>query len=214
MRNAIRSFIRFLIKTLGRVEVIGLENVPPQGGCLLAVNHLSRVDPVLVFGLVERDDLTALVADKYQKNPFIRWLVNGVRGMWINREEADFQALRTARDFLQRGGALGIAPEGTRSQTGGLLPAKEGVAFLAAKADVPIIPVAISGSEKTVHEWLRLRRPRIRVEFGAPFRLPPLDRRDRAGSLQRNTDEIMCRIAALLPRAYRGVYADHFPAGG
>ncbi|PWH18898.1 MAG: 1-acyl-sn-glycerol-3-phosphate acyltransferase [Anaerolineae bacterium] len=205
----IRSIFRFLFHLLTHVEVIGVEKVPLQGGCILATNHLSRLDPPLLFMLIERDDLTALVADKYKKYPFIPWLVNTLRGIWIHREEADFRALKDACRYLEQGGMLGIAPEGTRSRTKGLLPGKPGVAYLADKARVPIVPVAISGTEGAIFKILSFRRPKIRVVFGDPIQFPPIDRSKRDEMLQRNTDEILCRIAALLPEGYRGVYADH-----
>jgi 1-acyl-sn-glycerol-3-phosphate acyltransferase len=104
---------------------------------------------------------------------------------------------------------LGIAPEGTRSLTGAMIPAKTGVAYLADKAGVPIIPVAIWGTEKAVAQLKRLRRPDIHVRFGKPLDLPKLERGDREAALQRNTDLIMCSIARMLPEKYRGVYAGH-----
>ena len=209
LRSFLRNFVRFLFALLTRLESEGLDNVPAKGGAILAANHLSRVDSPLLFALIERKDVTGLVADKYQKNLLLRPLIEAVGGIWINREQADFQALRAARDFLQKGGLLGIAPEGTRSRTGALRQAKTGVAYLASKADVPIVPVAIWGTEKTFKELKAFRRARIKVHVGEPFMLPPLDRSNRSGSLQRNTDELVCRIAVLLPIEYRGVYADH-----
>ena len=209
LRAFLRSLFRFLFSVLTRLEVEGLENVPPQGGVILASNHLALLDAPLVFILLERQDATGLVADKHKKNFLLHWLVNSVHGIWINRESADFQALREARGYLMKGGIVGIAPEGTRSRTGHLMPAKTGVAYLAEKACVPIVPVAIFGSEKIFHQLLRLRRAFIKVRFGEPFLLPPLDRRDRNEALRRNTDEIMCRIAVMLPQSYRGVYHDH-----
>ena len=209
MLDVVLFVIRLLFKTLARVEVVGLENVPAQGGGILAANHMSRIDPPLVRVTVPRQDVTALVADSYKKFPPIRWLVDVVDGIWINRQEADLRALRQARDFLKQGGLLGIAPEGTRSKVGALLPAKTGTAYLADKAGVPIIPIAISGSEKAFRELVRLRRPRLRIEYGEPFMLPPLERGDRDASLQRNTDEIMLHIAAMLPPQYWGAYRDH-----
>ena len=209
LRAILRSLVRFLFEVLTRVKTEGLENVPIHGGCILAANHVSRLDPALIYVLLRRADVTSLVADKYKKMPFFRWLVEAVGGIWVNREEADFHALREARDFLKNGGILGIAPEGTRSHTGALMPAKTGVAYLADKADVPIIPTAISGTDKAFHELFRLRRAYIMVRFGEPFTLPHLERGDRTLALHQNTEEIMCRIAALLPPAYRGVYADH-----
>lgn len=209
LRRILRFIVKGLFKLLIDLRVEGLENLPAQGGSILAANHLSRLDSALVFVQITRPDLTGLVADKYQKMPFFRWLVNAVGGIWINRESADFNALRQACAYLQRGGLLGIAPEGTRSRSGALNAAKTGVAYLAARSEAPIIPIAIWGSEKVFRELKRLRRPQVHVRFGAPFRLPPLPPGERAAGLQRNTDEIMCRIAAMLPPAYRGVYAAH-----
>jgi 1-acyl-sn-glycerol-3-phosphate acyltransferase len=210
MRRAnVRAIIKFIFKILSRIEVIGMENVPVQGGAILSANHLGRLDSALIFTLLERQDATGLVADKYKSKPFFRWLINLVNPIWINRESADFQALREAREYLQKGGLLGIAPEGTRSRTGALIQAKTGVAYLADRAKVPIVPIAITGTEKAFRELGRLHRPLLTVRFGQPFTLPPLDRQDRSAALQRNTDEIMCRIAAMLPPQYRGVYADH-----
>jgi 1-acyl-sn-glycerol-3-phosphate acyltransferase len=208
-RKVLRSIVRFLFKHLSHLEVIGLENLPGDGSYLLAVNHLGRLDAPLVFSLIEREHLSALVADKYQSSPFFRWIVNQVNGIWIQRDEADIRALKAARDYLHSGGVLGIAPEGTRSQTGGLQGAKTGAAYLADKANASVIPVGICGTQKALSELLRFRRPKIRIVFGKPLKLQAIDRRTRAVGLQRNSDEIMCRIAALLPSEYRGVYQDH-----
>jgi len=208
-RAFLRSIFRFIFALISHVESDGAENIPAQGGAILAANHLALIDSPLVFIMIERNDLTGLVADKHKRNPFLFLLVSAINGIWINRETADLHALRVARDFLQDGGLLGIAPEGTRSNTGALMHAKTGVAYLANKADVPIVPIAISGTEKLVPELRRLRRAHLMVRIGKPFKLPPLDRSDRSASLQSNTDEIMCRIAAQLPSAYRGEYADH-----
>ena len=136
-------------------------------------------------------------------------IVNLAGGIWLNREELDTQAIRTAVNFLKQGGLLGIAPEGTRSKNGGLLPAKSGVAYLASKSQAKIVPIAITGTENAWSSLMKLRRPKIKIIFGAPFELPPIDRSRRELDLQSNTDEIMCRIAALLPEKYRGVYAGH-----
>jgi 1-acyl-sn-glycerol-3-phosphate acyltransferase len=209
IRSAIRWIIWLIFRLLSRVNVSGLENVPRRGGILMAINHLSRVDPPLIYYLVGRNDASALVADSYRGNPLFRLVVNAVGGIWINRQEADIHALRLARSHLQGGGLLGGAPEGTRSHTGALIPAKTGVAYLADKADVPVLPAAISGTETAFAQLFRLRRPQIEVRFGEPFRLPPIDRRDREACLQRSTDEIMCRIARMLPPQYWGVYARH-----
>jgi 1-acyl-sn-glycerol-3-phosphate acyltransferase len=209
LRTLLRSIVRLLFRLLSRLDVQGLENIPPTGPGILAANHLGRLDSPLMFSVLDRTDITSLVADKYQHNRLLRPLVNAVHGIWINREQADFRALRQALDYIEGGGMLGIAPEGTRSQTGALMPAKTGVAYIAGRAGVLVVPAGIWGTETAIAQLCRLRRPLIHLRIGRPFLLPPLERGDRSASLQKNTDEIMCRIAALLPPAYRGVYAEH-----
>jgi 1-acyl-sn-glycerol-3-phosphate acyltransferase len=209
LRKILRWIVLRLFLLLSRLEIYGLENIPKEGGYILAANHMSRIDPPLIFCLIERDDITALVADKYKRYPLIRPMVDAFRGIWLNREQADFQAMREARDHLQNGHILGIAPEGTRSRTGSLNQAKDGVAYLAEKARAPVLPVGIAGADRAISDLLHFRRPELQIRFGKPFHLPPLDRQDRAAALQRNTDEIMCRIAALLPPRHWGAYRDH-----
>ncbi len=102
-----------------------------------------------------------------------------------------------------------MAPEGTRSKTGALARGKTGAAYLAHESQVPLIPVGIYGTETTWHNWLRLRRPTFTMRVGVPFRLDPLDPEQRQSRLRADTDEIMCRIGALLPAQYHGYYADH-----
>jgi len=191
------------------VHVHGKENIPSQGGFIAAANHLSIVEVPLTYCLIKREDVTGLIAKKHRSNPLFRWLVNVLDGIWLNRDEIDTRALRAARDHLMAGGVLGVAPEGTRSHTGALIEAKTGVAFLADQAGVPILPIAVSGTWQIATELLTLRRPKIVVQIGDLFTLPSIDRSDRDAGLQRNTDEIMCRLAALLPPENRGFYADH-----
>lgn len=209
LRKMVRAGLSFLFRVLTRMEFSGTEHIPAEGGALLAINHLGIMDAPLVFIHLDRLDVTGLVADKHKTNPFLSFLVNVVDGIWINRESADLSALKEALDFLRRGGMLGIAPEGTRSRSGVLQQAKTGVAYLADKAQVPVIPVAVYGTEKAFAQMLHLRRPRVVGQVGEPFTLPPLERRDREASMRRNVDEIMCRIAVMLPEKYWGAYAGH-----
>jgi 1-acyl-sn-glycerol-3-phosphate acyltransferase len=209
VRKIIHKIIRFLLFGIFHTEVYGKENMPRQGGGLVATNHVGTLDAALVFAVFDREDITAMVAKKHQKSPVWRFLFNAVGGIWLNRDEADTQAMRHALEHLEKGKLLGIAPEGTRSKTGAMIPAKTGVAYLASRANAPIYPAAITGTYRAVWNLLKLKRPRIAIRFGEPFTLPPIDRKDRAAGLQRNTDEIMCRIAVMLPPEYWGVYAGH-----
>lgn len=206
----LRRVLQFLFGVLTRLEVRGLERFPQSGGCLVVVNHLSVLDGPLVYCLLPREDVSALVADKHLRNPLYRWVVETVHGIWIDRENPGVESLRQARQFLKQGGVLGIAPEGTRSRYRTMTVAKMGAAYLADKSEAWIVPTAIYGTEQAVMAWLCLHRPKIVVHFGEPFRLPPLDRKQRDASLLHNTDEMMCQIAALLPEVYRGAYAAHW----
>jgi 1-acyl-sn-glycerol-3-phosphate acyltransferase len=86
---------------------------------------------------------------------------------------------------------------------------KTGVAYLADSSGAAIVPMGLVGAEQITSSLKRLRRQRVSLRIGKPFVLPPLDEDNRAASLRANTDEVMCRIAALLPESYRGMYADH-----
>lgn len=209
MRRLLRTVLYAIFRLLTRLTVEGHENIPLTGACLLVSNHLGIIDGPLIFSLIPRADATGLVALDHRSNPVIRFVVDTAEGIWIDRDSTDFRALKQARNFLKRGGLLGVAPEGTRSHTQALIEAKPGVAFLADKSGAAVVPMAVIGSEGALQKMFTLQRPRVTVRVGQSFHLPPLARGDRDASLQRNTDEIMCRIAALLPPTYRGVYAGH-----
>jgi 1-acyl-sn-glycerol-3-phosphate acyltransferase len=208
-RESVYKIISYLIRSLTRMEAEGVENVPVEGGCILVTNHMSRVDVPLLLIATPRSDLAALVTTKYRSNPLFAFLIHATGSIWIDRSKADFTAFRAALDYIAKGGMLGIAPEGTRSRNGKLLEGKPGTVLLAEKAQVAIIPAGIIGSDVVMRGVLTLSRPPLKVRYGKPFFLSPIDRSDREASLQRNTDEIMCRIAALLPPTYHGFYAGH-----
>lgn len=203
--------VKVLIRLLTKFNVRNAEHIPPDGGLLMTANHLSRLDTPLLMAITERTDLVGIVAKKYQKKPFFKWLLQHIGTMiWMDREKMDFNAVREALDYLRQGKVVGIAPEGTRSRDySGLLEGKQGAAVLASRASVPILPVGIYGSEKINDYWLRLRRPPVTVQIGPSYFLPEIESEDRQAWLARCTDEIMCRIAVLLPPEYRGFYAQH-----
>lgn len=196
---------------MSRTRITGFENVPKTGGAIVVTNHLGRLDAMLGVVLTDRHDFIMLIADKYQSSRLWSWWARKIDAVWLNREEADFHAMRVVLKRLKAGEILGMAPEGTRSPTEVLQPGRQGAAYLAAKSGVPIIPVGLTGTEDRVvrQRFKRLQRLDIDIHIGEPFTLPPMDRLDREGYLERNTDEIMCRIAAQLPLKYRGIYADH-----
>jgi 1-acyl-sn-glycerol-3-phosphate acyltransferase len=205
----LRGVVDGLFAVAARRRVIGAEHIPPTGPCLLVFNHLSNFDPPLLFTVVRRPDLSALLAADYRERPVHRALIEAAGGMWIRRGASDRAALTSALALLERGWIVGIAPEGRRSPTGGLIEGKRGPAFLATRANVPVLPIGVVGTDELGRRLRRLRRTKLTVRIGAPFTLPPLAPGNHKQQLEACTDQIMCRIAALLPERLRGVYADH-----
>lgn len=203
------AIIKFLFWLLACQEIVGLENVPKEGPLILVVNHLGYLDAPFVYVNFPRKDITALAAKKYQNDPFMRWLVNLVGGIWVDRAQPGPEAIRELTKFLRSGGILSIAPEGTRSSAHTLLRGKPGVAYLATRAKVPILPCAITGTENAISTLFRFRRPTIGLKIGEPFMLEPISRKNRDADLQARADEIMCQVANLLPPQYHGVYRNH-----
>ena len=208
-RQQLHAILDPLLRTLGRVEYRGTEHIPKEGPVLVATNHMSRVDTLYLFSNPIRPDITALVADKYLKYPVFNYMMKSGGVIWLDRDRADFTAFRKAVEVIRAGVALGIAPEGTRSKTAELQEGKPGIALLAAKTRTVIVPVGISGTETYFKKLMTLRRPQVTLQFGPAFTLPPVDRNARDEQLKQYTDEIMCRIAALLPPRYWGFYKDH-----
>ncbi len=188
-------------------RLIGLENIPKDGGYLLVMNHLSIWDPPVVFMHTPRR-MVVFVADKWRKNALISWVVTTIGAVWVARGEADMSAIKQSLSFLRNGQPMGMAPEGTRSHTGALIQGKTGAAYLADRAGVPLVPCVVYGTERVTENIKRLRRTEIVMEVGQPFHLPS-NGRAKAADLDRYTDQIMISLARLLPEQYRGVYADH-----
>lgn len=204
-----RWIFKIFYALLTRLEVNGLENVPTSGAYIIATNHMSYFDPPLHYHIIGNSNIAGFVAAKYRKNLILGTIVRIANPVFVRRGSVDRQALNAAVQILKSGQPFGMAPEGTRSKNGSLNRGKTGVALLAELSKAPVIPAAITGTDKAMKELLRLRRPQLTVRFAPPFYLPPLDAGQRSKSLRRNTDEVMCRLAALLPETYRGVYADH-----
>ncbi|HSL28605.1 MAG TPA: lysophospholipid acyltransferase family protein [Anaerolineales bacterium] len=208
--RTLRSIVRFFMKLIADIEVNGIEKLPP-GNVIVAANHLGRLDTAALLCILDREDIIMPVAEKYKEHPFYGAIGRAVNAVWLNRFDADYPALRQILERMKQGGLLVIAPEGTRSKTEALQQGKMGVAFLASKSGYPVLPVAVTGTEdRLILENLkRFRRSRITATAAELMIIDVPKGRGREEAMREATDEIMCRIAALLPNKYRGVYADH-----
>jgi len=206
-----RFLINLVVWLTARVEVQNIERIKMDEGFIAVSNHLGRLDVAFVYRFLNRRDVTVMVAEKYQKSAFFRWAVKALDAVWVDRFNADLGAMRESMNRLKKGHVLVMAPEGTRSESGALIEARSGASYLASRAGCLIVPVAATGTEDhLVKENLKhFRRSKVVIRVGEPFRLGPLPRENREAVLKEYTDEMMCRIAVMLPPSYRGFYADH-----
>ena len=198
------------MRLIADIEVNGIEKLPP-GNAIVAANHLGRLDTAALLCILDREDIIMPVAEKYRDHPLYGAIGRAVNAVWLNRFDADYAALRQILERMKQGGLLVIAPEGTRSKTEALQQGKMGVAFLATKSGYPVLPVAVTGTEDRVvlENLKRFRRSKITATAAELMTIDLPKGKGREEALRGATDEIMCRIAALLPQKYRGVYADH-----
>ena len=197
--------MRLVVWTFGRYEVVGKERVPGSGPLIVVSNHLNIADPPLLGAAIPRRLRFMAKQELFHSRfgVFLRWF----GAFPVRRFEADLAALRQAQGILKEGGVLGMFPEGHRSRDGGMGPPHPGTALIALRSGAPLLPVGITGTEAVRSPAVLLKKPCIRVVIGEPYTLPST-RRVSAEQVQAGTDEIMRRIAVLLPAQYRGVYTD------
>ncbi|GAA1722468.1 lysophospholipid acyltransferase family protein [Isoptericola hypogeus] len=173
----LRLVLSLLVYVLLRPQVTGLHNVPRRGPVILASNHLSFIDSIIIPLVVPRH-VTFLAKSEYWtgrgiKGRVYRWFFTTMGNIPVDREDprAGQRSLDDALQVLQRGGAFGIYPEGTRSRDGKLHPGRTGVAWLALAGSAPVVPVAVRGTDKVQPVGSRVPRLArgIQVHFGAPI---------------------------------------------
>ncbi|WP_425061105.1 1-acyl-sn-glycerol-3-phosphate acyltransferase [Sporomusa carbonis] len=193
------SLLHFLLATFFSVvfrwKVTGTENIPATGGVIIAANHVSLWDPPVVGTAIPRR-IHFMAKEELFVNPIFRWLITKLGAFPVRRGKADRTAIRTALTLLENGSVLGIFPEGTRSKTGKLGVPEPGLAMLALKAGVPIVPAAVTGTNKVFRDGHLL--PKFKVSFGKPLVL----RRSTDGndSLEAMSNTVMTEIAQLLEK--------------
>jgi len=201
-----------LVKLLWRPWVEGLENVPTDGPIILAPNHLSFMDSLFMPLLLPRRVVFLGKADYFDKW-YVSWFFKGVGVIPVRREggEAGEASLRAGAEQLGKGLAVALYPEGTRSPDGKLYRGKTGVARMAVRAGVPVIPVGIIGSydvQPHNKKMPRVRGVRVGVRFGRPLDFTRYEgKEDDRFVLRSITDEIMYELMLLTGQEYVDEYA-------
>jgi 1-acyl-sn-glycerol-3-phosphate acyltransferase len=199
-------FLKFVLlgpalHLLFRPKVTGLEHIPREGGAIIAANHVSFLDPLLLPLVVPHRRVMFLTKVKYIDKPVLRWFLAGagVIPVAAGDPRAVTSAVTAAVEVVRSGRLVGIFPEGTRSPDGRLQRGKTGVARVALESGAPVIPAGITGTDLAFPRGARLPRPRsVRIAFGPPIKFAVPGDKVRSASLSRAaTDQVMAAIRDL-----------------
>jgi glycerol-3-phosphate dehydrogenase (NAD(P)+) len=155
--------IYFRLRRLGREHI-------PEGGVILAANHRSFLDPFAIGCCVGRPIYFVAKRELF-KNPLIGWFLNCMGAFPVRRGESDEESVATSLALLERGEAVVIFPEGTRIRTGSLQRPKRGVGRLALESGKPVVPIAVTGSERARDGW-KIKPVKVHIRTGAPLTFP------------------------------------------
>ena len=200
--------VKAALKVLCRVDSRELERVPEKGPFIIVINHINFLEVPMLYAFLYPRDVVGLVKVETWKNPLIKVLADTWSAIPLDRNSTDLNAMRSALCALKRGKMLAIAPEGTRSGDGRLARAHAGVVSIAVRSGAPIVPVAHFGGERFWDNLRSIKKTPFHFRVGEPFALSRPEGGLTKAARQEMADEIMRRLAALLPERYRGVYAD------
>jgi len=203
--KVIAFVVRSLFRILGGYRAAGIENIPAAGGCILAPNHLSWADPPTI-GLAVPRDCWFMANDFLFDIPVLGFYMRRAGAFPVRRGSVDRDAIRRAEEYLRAGDLLCVFPEGGTTITGRQVPFEGGVGLLAIRNDVPVVPVAITGTDRVLprtNTRLHYARGGVTATFGRPIYPaeidPALPRKER---IDRLTERLYDAVAAMLPPEY------------
>lgn len=195
MNVSFYSFAKVVVsgvfRPLYRIDAVGVENIPKEGGILLVCNHISDLDPI-VLGLTNPRPIHFMAKQELFKIPIFRSIISRLYAFPVNRGKSDRKALRTGLKVLNDGNILGLFPEGTRHKTGELGKGLAGAGFFALRTNAQVVPCAIIGPYKVFSK--------IRVVYGKPIDMEEL--RKNKASANEVTEIIMNEIRKLLNQTF------------
>ncbi|HKM42521.1 MAG TPA: lysophospholipid acyltransferase family protein [Limnochordia bacterium] len=187
------AIIRFLVLLIWGLDVEGAEHIPEESGAIIAGTHTSWFDPFVLAAAIKRPVHFMGKAELFE-NPFLAWLISQLNAFPVKRGQADREAIRTSQEKVSAGHLLGMFPEGTRNKTGNaLLPLQGGVALVAIKSGVPVLPAIVSKGRRR-----GLRRP-FKVVIGEPIDLGGPKKANKT-DVARGSEVISVQFRSLLSR--------------
>ena len=206
--RVVDTSIKGLTGLLFRVDAKPLEQLPAYGPLIIVTNHVNFFEAPILYTRLQPRPLTGFAKIETWDSKFLGWLFDLWEMIPVRRGEADMKAVKQGIKALKNGYIFTIAPEGTRSYTGELGRGHPGVVMMAQLSGAPIVPLVHYGHENYKKEIPRLHRPKFNPIVGRKFWLDSGGEKVTGEIRQKMADEIMYQLAALLPPAYRGVYAD------
>jgi 1-acyl-sn-glycerol-3-phosphate acyltransferase len=210
MKSIVYKFVSILVKGgigfLCRIDAPDIHNVPAKGPLIVISNHTGQLEVAVFFAQLQPRPMTGWAKMEAWDNAFLNWLFSLWGLIPVRRGEGDASALRKAIHALENGYLFGIAPEGTRNRTGRLIRARPGAVMLAVHSGAPILPVAHWGGEHFLENIARLKRTDFHIRVGEQFQLQLEGVKMTREVRQKIADEMMIRLAELLPVEYRGEY--------
>ena len=210
MRLLLKRLFRGIFHVLGRVKIVGTENIPYGKPYVVAMNHVSIFDPPFVAAFWS-EQLEIIGAEDVFAKPGQGQLLKLYGVIPVHRGDYDRALLIRIIRIIKSGFPLLIAPEGGRSHITAMRRAKPGIAYIIEQTGVPVLPVGLIGT--TEDYWQRAKRgerPLLEMRIGRPIHLPEITSRgtEKHQARQKNADLVMSYLAGLLPEEYRGVYAE------
>ncbi len=203
------ALFRALFRMFFRINLKALEKIPKKGPYLMMVNHTSALDGPMLYVFLQPMKLVALAKKQLWEKKFTGYVMNSWHSIPVDRENMGRETMEACFSILDHGDTLAMAPEGTRSPDGNLQQGKAGIAYIAHKKQVPMVPVAVYGFNDPSYKKRLFRRRPITIAVGKPFEIIQKGGRLDAAMRQEVIDEIMLRLAELMPKEKRGFYKDH-----
>lgn len=201
--RAVRRLVKTFVVLDGRQE---LAKLPNRGPALLVMNHINFLEAPLFYLWFQPRPVWALAKEELWNDPFFGVFVRRWGALPLKRGGTNLEAFNRVKRVLAQGCLVAMAPEGTRSKNGILQKGKAGAVLLAQETGVPLIPVAQWGGQNFWKNIRHLKRTTVSVRVGEPFTLPPLDPANLRRTRQEQADQIMQRLADLMPPDLRGPY--------
>ncbi len=198
---------RFLLRIVYKFDASEFDKIPKTGPLLLLANHTSVFDGPLMYVFMQPSNILAMAKKELWDHWFTRTVMNAWHSIKVDRDNMSRETMETCFKVLKEGKILAMAPEGTRNKEGSLQEGKAGVAFIAYKAQVPLIPVVTLGFNDVKKNLKKLKRTPLLIKVGTPFEIVQKSGRMDGATRSELNDEIMLRLAALLPDDKKGFYA-------